>query len=739
MSSVPEPSALHTVLEHVSEIETQLRHENSGICGEVSRHLGAVADAVKELEHVRRATRDLLEMETIETSKLRYKASRLPTIITAEIEAAVSRARSACRSEMLELQSDLQNIATNLEHTARRQTELEELNASLRLHEKTSRDEYQQNVDLLNRQMAEKADKTIAVNETHGRRKDALEAAIELEARMKDLAEDLVSERQQFTEEKRKLMEQIKQTKEKTEEQEKRNIESKKCLSRTKSVFYDTEQKLNRVKEDIVCVKDSVLMLEASHGRLTDKLDTQRNSFVELSGKKNNLELEMANVKADFLKESSSLNERISQLDEEMASAQNAYQTLIETNKQYWEEYQAAKKEEEKEHARKKDTATQLEISRADLNDKMEIYGKLKTELKDMERKSAKLTEISRNNIENLVRQAEELKANLETEKQKRIEIQIKNQDLLKEVELWKLTEETFMSETKQRIESGQKLQDSLLAEDGLLQREIKQWDEQIYILREENVKKNEECSSLEESLSKELEKLQEELGVLDGTLQAEREKLAVKIPVLTEAEEANDKEQQKYEDLKKEAGLLKSIKKSLEVSINKIKKDIETYSSIKESKKSSLKDLRKSSFEKLQKELETITTTEKDIYEVNRKLELVIMENCRLKLRNTQLKEDIDKATEGAKKHKAAEKRMRGELAALVESIEEGWENDAFVSNDFCERDEEILDAIVELIKKLTLREEKIGHLNRNLQAQFMGLASLLESKAGKGKVFSH
>ncbi|CAH2328750.1 Hypothetical predicted protein [Pelobates cultripes] len=637
----------------------------------------------------------------------------------------------------MQLQNELQDITLEIENTAKRQMDLEEMNLCLSCREKTLSDDYQQAVDLLNQQMAEKASKSIYLNETHNKRKKAQEAVVEFKTKIEDLAEDMIKERWRFAEEKINLTNEITETRRLTEAQEAQNIEQKKRLSQTKSAFYGVEQKLKMEREDLNTVKGDILLFQASHARLANKLEVQRISFAELFDKKDALENQMIKLKRDFSRDSNILNEKISQLDEEMNTAEMLHQTLTDKNQELWKEYQAIKESEEKELAKKKDTARQLETSRMGVNKNMEIYGKLKTELKEMELESTNLAEVSRISTEQLARQVDEFKETLEIEKQKRMANQIKKDQVLKELELKKLAEETFISEMKERIENGQKLQLSLLDEGNILQREIENFDEQIFILKEEGVKMNEDFSNMEQSLTKEIEMLEEEVSSMNRLLGSKTEELSAKIAVLDEVEDRHNKQQQIYEDLKKKAGLLKSQKRSIESSINTFSKDIETNLQKKESKKNSLKNLRKSMFEILQNELENIRLIEKDIYEINRKMEIVNMENCRLKLRNAQFKEDIDKSVNEGRNHASAITQMESGLASLLQHLKEGWEKDNFVCNDFLERDQCILDAIAELMKKLNIRKVKLGHLSGMLQKEYIGIASLLKSKSVKAESY--
>ncbi|XP_040189723.1 COP1-interactive protein 1-like isoform X1 [Rana temporaria] len=732
MASVPESKGVSVVLLHFMEIEKQLKEKDPTLDEEALQHLEAVVDAVKELEDSRRATRELLEAETIENSKLRYKVTHLPGIISKEIEAAVTSARECVSSEMLQLQNELRRITLELENTEKKQLDFEELNSSLGIQGRTLWNEHQKAVDLLNQHMADKAHQSIRVNQTHGKRKEAEEAVIEYQHKTEDLAEDMVTEKKLFTAETENLEAQILETQKKTEAQDAKNAEKKVYLSQRRSVLFDVEEKVISEKENVTSVRNQILLLQASHGRLTNKLDLQKKQSLDLSNKIDNLELHMLNQKEDFNRKSDSLNDTLSKLDEEMNTAEILHQSIEERHKALKLEYQTASEEEDRQHAMKKDTALQLEKSRDLLNEKQELLGKLSWELTEMDLKSEELVESMRVTTEHLAAQVDEVKEDLTNERQKRMAIQIKKDEVTKEMELWKLSEKAILKELKQRITAGQNKQMYLTSEGKRLEGEIEKWEKEIYSISEKLDNANKEYLTEEQNLKKQIKTLEEKVQVCIKHLENEQEKLAHNILIMKEAEDTYNKENTDYEDLKKHAGGLRSRQKSLEQSISTIGKDIQANLKIKEDKKKSLKTLRNSAFNKLQNDLGTIKQIDKDIYEINRKLELVIMENCRLKLKNTQYKDDINAIKNEDEKHISATKQLEGDLACLIEHLHKGWEEDNFICDDFSEREQEILDSIMELLKKINKREEKVEYLNGKLQETFAGLASLLQCKTG-------
>ncbi|KAM3920155.1 coiled-coil domain-containing protein 175 [Leptodactylus fuscus] len=731
--SVPDCEAVSVVLDHFMEVEKQIRHKDPALDEDFVQHLLAVADAVKELEDIRRNTRELLEVETIENSKLRYKVVHLPRIIMKEIEDAVTSAREAIAIERLQLENELKHFSQLLEETEKKQKDLEDMNVILSQQGEALWDKHQEAVDLLNQQMAGKAHQSILVNETHNKRKEAEEAVTEYQNRSEDLAEDMVIERQQFTEESERLTTKIAETKRKTEVQDARNTEKKIYLSQRRSVLYDLEEKINMEEENISSIKGKILLLQATHGRLTNKLVIQNKQSVETSNKIDILELRMANMKENFYNQSNSLQDEISKFDEQMSTAEMLHESLTNKHNDLKLKYQVASEEEDRQHAMKKDMAKQLEKSRSALEEKQEVLGNLKMELREMEADTEKLLDSMRISTEQLTTHVEEFRENLSNERQKRMKIQTEKDQLTKEMELWKLSAESNITNMKKRIQNGLSKKTFLTNEGSRLQGEIEKWDKEIRSINEEQAKASKEYSSQVQSLKDQIKMLEESIRNSNTSLEKEQEKLAQNIPIMDAAEDTYNTEHSNYEGLKKKASAMKSKQKSLEGSITKITKDIEASNKIKDTKKTSLKAIRKSAFEKLQSDLATLKQVDKEIYETNRRLELVIMENCRLKLKNTQYKEDICAIISESQKHLSVINHLDKDQASLLEHLHDGWNQDKFVCSDFSERDQEILDSIVELLRKISSREEKVGYLNNILHEKYTGLSSLLESKAGK------
>ncbi|KAK5621826.1 hypothetical protein CRENBAI_011413 [Crenichthys baileyi] len=104
---VPEFPAVLVALEHLKELDRQLREDGVPFSAEGSVHLTALAAAISELEATRRVAREHLEVETIENSKLRHQVKTMSDRMSENILADRAAARASNAEQIEQLRRDL--------------------------------------------------------------------------------------------------------------------------------------------------------------------------------------------------------------------------------------------------------------------------------------------------------------------------------------------------------------------------------------------------------------------------------------------------------------------------------------------------------------------------------------------------------------------------------------------------------------------------------------------------------
>ncbi|XP_069063118.1 coiled-coil domain-containing protein 175 isoform X1 [Pleurodeles waltl] len=732
LSSLPESPAVSAALEHLSAIEKQLKNAEMEYGEEAMQHLTETVGAIKQLEYVRRATRELLEEESIENSKLRFKILHLPGNITKEIADAVSWARDSNASQLDELQSELRDLMPEIECTNQKQLSLEELNSSLCDRVKKMSERHEEVVQQLNVHMANKADKNIDLNETYSKSRDAKQAVIDLAYCLRDLEEDLVLEKEQHSKEIERLNKEIAELQMEIEIKKKRNTEKEECHAMIVEKLSEKEEHVSNVKELLCKTKHQILQLKNSSTLLTKQLDQQKMTTVELTNKKSYLETQLTSMEEECIKQREILKNKLLKVEENMQKATYLNKKLTSKSTDLNEEFLAVREEEDTEIEKNQETTLQLHKSASTLQEKLDHLANIRIEIKDMEKEIEKIQESSQLATNIYGAQLEESRSSLNLERQKRMTLQVKHDAITKQAELWKHAEDKYVNDITQRMEAGKKRSADLNEEGMSLQKDIMHKDSEIKRLTKEQIEAENKNKTIKEFYLEDIEKLESESKILKENLEKGGEELKMKIPILQEAQNKHDKHTRKYEDIKQQVGALKNKKKGLEDTIKGKKTGLEVLSKVKEKHRCTLKQNREAVVQQLKSQKEEVKLVEKDIYETNRKLELVTMENCRLKLNNEQKIHEIRKAIHQAEKQRDAAVDMDNHLILLYDLLMKGWARDTSTRKDFSERDQETLEAIKELVKKIQKREGKLRNLTQQLHDKYTGIKSLLQLDSG-------
>ncbi|XP_042727298.1 uncharacterized protein LOC122179992 [Lagopus leucura] len=244
-------------------------------------------------------------------------------------------------------------------------------------------------------------------------------------------------------------------------------------------------------------------------------------------------------------------------------------------------------------------------------------------------------------------------------------------------------------------------------------------------------MKRKHDYRSYNEDFTNKIKYLEDDIKTASENLLKIEHKFKVSRLTLEETQKEREEKYAEYEELRK--SFLK--KKDEELQIRRaIQKSTKTTGMLKEETLELQKQLcikRDAAVSQLKHQTETMKLLERDIYEINRKLDIVNTENCRFKLCNAQMKEDILAMNSEAEGHQSAIVKIGNDLAVLRGFLLERWSEDSSIQKEFLENEQEILNAVTALLRKIQHREERIGDINSRLQNSLEGMDSLLEKKS--------
>ncbi|GAB5572904.1 coiled-coil domain-containing protein 175 isoform X1 [Prionailurus iriomotensis] len=230
-------SVATAALEQLFVVEQSL-HSDYFKCNEEARSfLKDIAIAVKKLEEMRKATIDLLEIESMELSRLYFLLETLPNSIGRELEECVRDARRLNLFEINQLQMDVTRMNNEIEFLKKKILDLKTINEILGFGSEQQEElarRHEKLVLSLNHTMEEKAAVTVYINETYTKINSEKKELEFQNQRLKEIQEQMEKEKAKYLARKQKLNQEIEEYKKLCELKRKDTYQKKKELDTLK-------------------------------------------------------------------------------------------------------------------------------------------------------------------------------------------------------------------------------------------------------------------------------------------------------------------------------------------------------------------------------------------------------------------------------------------------------------------------------------------------------------------------
>ncbi|XP_048805323.1 cingulin-like isoform X5 [Lagopus muta] len=646
---------------------------------------------------MRRNTIECLEEETIKNSKLRFRMHNFPGEIAAEMTALVAASRESGAAKMNQLQSALKNIASEIELLDEKQTLCERQNAALCEEQKRLQIQHKEKVDLLNERMATKINTNVLLLETDRKTRATEREIIRAKAELEELQEKIAEKMSQL-------------------EKEMEVCDGK--------AIHNEEILITKLKEKRECLEKQMAVKQAD--------------MVAALEKRNQIDSELLLSQSKIAQEKEDFDQELGKANKYLQSTECLNNKLKLENKAVHQKLERALEEEKHWSRRRDEMEAKLRRLSVLLDEKREFLEKLVMKAKNLEKETEHLEDSLLIAKESNAKELASLEQKLKAENKMRVMLQWKLLYLAMQSKLFLLEEENISRRVNERIETGEKRHAELLLETKELEKELLQSENQIKALTEEAIKRKNDYRSYNEDFTNKIKYLEDVIKTASENLLKIEHKFKVSRITLEETQKEREEKYAEYEELRK--SFLK--KKDEELQIRRaIQKSTKTTGMLKEETLELQKQLcikRDAAVSQLKHQTETMKLLERDIYEINRKLDIVNTENCRFKLCNAQMKEDILAMNSEAEGHQSAIVKIGNDLAVLRGFLLERWSEDSSIQKEFLENEQEILDAVTALLRKIQHREERVGDINSRLRNSLEGMDSLLEKKSrmdGDGK----
>ncbi|PKU44752.1 hypothetical protein llap_4930 [Limosa lapponica baueri] len=623
-------------LSHLQSLEKYLKNEDSAFSGEIVQCLEGTIAAIKKLEEIRRHTLECLEEETIKNSNLRFRMQKFPGEIIAEMTALVTAARESSAAKVNQLQSALKSIADEVELLDEKQILCERQNAALCEEQEYLRIQYKERVDLLDEKMAMKANANVLLVETCDKTRDTEREIIRAKAAVEELKEKIAQKMSKLEKEKDELDKKNREMKKILDSQEANTSKKKHEFETLNIKFLDLQRLISLNSTAIFNEEILVAKLKEKSKQLEKTLEFKKTDMLALSEKKIQLVSELLLLQSKIAKEKEDFDKELEKVreiflfwirtKEYLHNAKCLNKKLKLENKAVCQKYEQVLEEEQSLAIKKDEMVAKLGKLSVLFDDMLEFLANHMMENKNLEKKVGNL------------------------EDSLLVMLQWKLLYLGKQRKLFFSEEENVNRKLNERIEAGKKRHAGLFMEILCiseitdlhfafhyeiedLERKLIQSENEVKALSEEASKKENEYRNYNEDFSNKIKCLENDIKSATEYLLKKEQELNISRLTLEETQREREEEFTKYEELRK--SFLQKKDEELRVK-RAIQQSIRTTGKLKEDKlelRNELRIKRDAAIEQLKNHTESMKLLERDIYEINRKLDIVSTENCRFKL----------------------------------------------------------------------------------------------------------
>nr|XP_048271410.1 coiled-coil domain-containing protein 175 [Myodes glareolus] len=625
-------SVATAALEQLLVVEKSLQGDYFTCNEEVKTFLKDIVAAVKKLEEMRKKTVELLEIESMELSRLYFLLETVPDSINRELEECVRDARRLNIFELNQMRIKVERMDNEVEFVKKKIRDLEEVNEALGVKQEELAKRHAKFVLSLNQTLEEKAIATIYINDTYTRINLEREEILLQKQCLQEANELMERHKEEYLEKKNELAAQMQEFKQHCEARRKETYSKKKELTKLQNRIIRMKQ---TVTTSTVMLSDHSLEMSRLQDSLTlweRKVEDLRRVCTSLEEKlsffqshKELLDSTSSFKKNGYLNKIQQLGDKIRKVEIENTDLRERLNTLIR-------QYTTVMDEEEKVFLQKQKISDENQKQIGLINQKENLLAQRRVDIKNMDEGYEILQSLHEATKEVYRKQIKALSDNLEKELQRSVVTQWKIACARKRHARWLLKIKVTMRKIIAKIEAAEENRTELLKETKQREEEISKFVKEIEKLKLKLVEEEKEFVKKEKKLMKELSKFEDLISREVQISKEKEEELEDTIPYLQVAEEDY---KEKYRDLKSlhsDISAKKQEENLLSNYIFRFRKDIIRYLDNKESVKKELKQLREFESKKTEEHFEILKNLENEVYVNDQKATFLMLENKILK-----------------------------------------------------------------------------------------------------------
>ncbi|XP_038570681.1 coiled-coil domain-containing protein 175-like [Micropterus salmoides] len=716
-------------LEHLKELDKQLKEEGISFSPEASLHLTEITAAITELEGDRRAAREHLEVETIENSKLRHQINNIRQRMSQEIMADIAAARESNVEEIEQLHMELNTVSQLHEATVKWQDDICSQNEALYPEREQVKAEHEEIIAVLNDHITLKYDLQLHLDQTREQVEEMKSCIAAVEQDKKTLRQNVALEREAFTVIKDNLAGEAQQVEEEIKQQKQEIRRRRRELNSVNDKKQETHGHLGELMLQVAKLESSTRKLTASRCQWEKRLEEETQKQKDSSQQRETMKKELCDLVEAFRVAVQLLKEEIATVEGKIEEGRPSRLLYQDALAQIYEIFKQQRDEENDVRAEHFHVLQQLERSKLQLEECITSIVKYSKEVKEMDKQIGELLEAGTINKRVFESNKEEMCGNVDEKKKNVSHLEEEERRLRRLLEETKRKQDEHVARMTSDISHTRRRYQELRHEEATLQRSLPK-SADADLLMSHVTQCEAEYNQQETQRHQEIERCTAETeSVMRSTGEKQRE-VEEKEEMLREVEEKWNEEQSRHEGLKTLVSELRGKREDLELSIEELKMNTSSLLQPREDMKAQLEELRGSYMDTLDRQASELRAVEMSIYDNTVKLEQVSVENSRLHLRIREMTEGVSRARENKDRCWQETHQLRQDIKALFESLQEAWRGDLLVTQDCQSSDGVLLGSMNAMLNHLKTRRQQLGHVSTLLHQQMLNFSKRLGDK---------
>ncbi|XP_037327393.2 coiled-coil domain-containing protein 175 [Pungitius pungitius] len=726
---VPDFPALMVAVERLKELEKQIMEDDMPFSAQASLHLTKISAAITELEADRRVVHELLEVETIENSKLRHHMNNTRERMSREMMADVAAARASNSEEIEQLKKHINTVSQLQEATVKRQETLFRQNEALCPQREQVKAEHEEVIAVQNEQITLKYMLQRALDETRDRIEELKSCTAAAKQDKLTLQQKMVLEREAFTLQRDHLSKCLARAEGRVKQQKqsiRRGVEE---LDRQNVKEQETHDRLGQLMIDVAKLESKLRKLAASRCQYGKQLRGETQKLQELSQQREILKTDMRELREAFRDAAQRLKEHIATVETKIEEGRASRLLHQDSLAQIYEMFKHQRDEEDGVRAEHFHVLQQLERSKLQLEDRIASKVKHSNEIKEMDKQIQELLEADTITKRMFERNQGVLCNNIDTEKKNICHFEEEERRLTRMLAEARRKQEEHVAKITSDISSTRRRYQQLRQEEMAL--EARQPESTNADLLMSNTAQRESKYRQEESKHhEEIEQLAAKALRITRSHVEKQKEVEEQEELLNEVVAKWNEEQSRQRRINALTSELRGKREHLELLIGGLKERTGSLLQPKEEMKARLEELRGRYKDALDQRASQLGAVEVSLYEDRADLEQVGLENSRLRLCVSQMTGDADRVREDTCRYRREAQRLQRDTEASSESLRDAWNKDSLVTRDHQNSDGGLLVSMGGLLNHLQTRAQQLGNVSTLLHHQSLDFSRRLGYK---------